>query len=90
MQWSPTMAKANLTLQLDAEVIRRARILAARRDMSVSALVAHELDAVIAREARYDDARLRALDLMAGARPRGGRTWTRDDLYAERLDRYGR
>lgn len=84
------MAKANLTLQLDAEVIRRARILAARRGSSVSVLVAHELDAVVAREARYDDARLRALDMLAATRPRGGRTWTRDDLYAERLDRYER
>ncbi len=84
------MAKANLTLQLDADVIRRARILAARRGTSVSALVARELDAVVAQEARYDDARQRALDLMAVAKPRGGRSWTRDDLYAERLDRHGR
>lgn len=84
------MAKANLTLQLDAEVIRRARILAARRGTSVSALVAHELDVVVAREARYDEARMRALELLAGAEPRGGRTWTRADLYAERRDRYGR
>lgn len=84
------MAKANLTLQLDADVIRRARILAARRGTSVSALVAHELDAVVAREARYDEARMRALDLMAAARPRGGRDWTRADLYADRLDRHGR
>ena len=28
--------------------------------------------------------------LMAGAKPRGGRRWTRDDIYAERLDRHGR
>lgn len=84
------MAKANLTLQLDTDVIRRARILAARQGMSISALVALELNAMVEREARYEDARRRALDLMAAATPRGGRTWTRDDLYAERLDRHGR
>ncbi len=81
------MAKSNLTLQLDAEVIRRARVLAARQGTSVSALVARELDALVGREARYEDARQRAIELMAAARSRGGRTWTRDDLYAERLDR---
>lgn len=80
------MAKANLTLQLDADVIRRARILAARQGTSVSALVARELGAVVAREARYEDARQRAVELMAGARSRGGRTWTRADLYADRRD----
>ena len=37
------MAKTNLTLQLDEEVIRRARIVAAKRGTSVSALVAREL-----------------------------------------------
>lgn len=84
------MAKANLTLQLDADVIRRARVLAAQRGTSVSAMVAQELDAVVAREARYEQARQDALQLMVDVKPRGGRTWTRDDLYAERLDRYGR
>ena len=84
------MAKANLTLQLDADVIRQARILAARQGTSVSALVAVELSALVEREARYEDARRRALELMAAATPRGGRTWTREDLYAERLDRLGR
>ena len=34
------MAKTNLTLQLDEGVIRRARIVAAKRGTSVSALVA--------------------------------------------------
>jgi hypothetical protein len=34
------MAKTNLTLQLDEDVIRRPRIVAAKRGTSVSALVA--------------------------------------------------
>jgi predicted nucleic acid-binding protein len=34
---------------------------------------------------RYQDARQRAMEPTAAAKPRGGRTWTRDDLYAERL-----
>ncbi len=84
------MAKTNLTIQLDREIIRRARVVAAKRGTSVSALVARELDDLVQREERYEDARERAIQLMAAARSHGGRTWTRDDIYAERLDRYGR
>jgi len=84
------MSKTNLTLQLETDVIRRARVLAARRGTSVSALVARELTALVAREDRYEDARRRAIELMAAAKPRGGRSWRRDDIYAERLDRYDR
>ncbi len=84
------MAKANLTVQLDADVIRRARVVAAKRGTSISAMVARELDDLVAREDRYEEARDRALELMASAKPRGARTWTRDDIYAERLTRYDR
>lgn len=82
--------KTNLTIQLDEEVIRRARVVAAKRGTSVSALVARELDHLVAQEDRYEDARRRAVELMAAAKPRGGRTWTRDDIYADRLDRSSR
>lgn len=81
------MAKVNLTLQLDQEVVRRARIVAARRGTSVSGLVARELDALVERDERYEAARERAVQLMRTAKPRGGWSWTREDLYAERLDR---
>jgi hypothetical protein len=84
------MAKTNLTVQLDEEVIRRAKIVAARRGTSVSALVARQLDALAADDERYEAARQRAIELMDRATPHGGRDWTREDLYAERLDRYGR
>jgi hypothetical protein len=84
------MAKTNLTLQLDDEVIRRARVVAAKRGTSVSALVARELAELADRDERYEQARVRAEELMAKAKPRGGRTWTRDDIYSERLDRRSR
>ena len=84
------MTKRNLTIQLDDAVIRRARVVAAKRGTSLSALVARELDQLVARDERFEDARRRAVDLMRTARPRGGRTWTRDDIYAERLDRSDR
>jgi len=75
------MAKTNLTLQLDEDVIRRARVLAAKRGTSVSALVARELDGLVEQDARYEEARNRAKELMRAAAPRGGRSWRRDELH---------
>jgi hypothetical protein len=76
------MAKANLTIQLDTEVIRRARIVAAKRGMSVSAIVARDLTELADRDARYEEARARAEEQLEQATPRGGRAWRRDDLHA--------
>jgi hypothetical protein len=81
--------KQNLTVQLDAEVIRRAKVLAARRGTSVSALVAQQLEALTAADERYRRARESALGMMEQTRARGGRQWTRDELYEERLHRFG-
>ncbi|OGN85653.1 MAG: hypothetical protein A2X23_12830 [Chloroflexi bacterium GWC2_73_18] len=75
------MAKTNLTVQLDEEVIRRARVVAAKRGTSVSALVARELETLVEQEARYEEARRRAEELMARAPSRGGRSWRREELH---------
>ncbi len=83
------MTKTNLTLQLDADVIQRAKVVAAKRGTSVSALVARQLNELAAEDERYEAARQRAIELMNQATPHGGRNWTRENLYAERLDRYG-
>jgi len=75
------MAKANLTLQLDEEVIRRAKILAAKRGTSVSGLVAHDLGELVDQDERYEDAMDRAREILARATARGGRSWRRDELH---------
>ncbi len=75
------MTRANLTLQLDAEVIRRARVVAARRGTSVSALAAVQLTELVDREERVEQARVRAEAILKKATPRGGRSWTRDELH---------
>ena len=84
------MARSNLTLQLEDAVIRAAKVLAARRGTSLSALIAHEVSALVERDERYELARERALEMLGKSTARGGRTWTRDELYAERLDRHAR
>ena len=75
------MAKANLTIQLDRDVIHRARIVAAKRGTSISALVAVELADLVAREERYEEAQGRAATLIDTARDRGGRSWSRGELH---------
>jgi hypothetical protein len=79
------VARTNLTLQLDQEVIRRARIVAARRGTSVSALVARELTDLADRDERYEEASRRAREIMERAVARGGRSWRRDELYEDRV-----
>lgn len=81
--------KRNLTVQLDEEIIRRAKVLAAHRGTSVSGLVAQQIMELTAADERYQRARDSALRMMDQARDRGGRDWTRDELYAERTGRFG-
>jgi hypothetical protein len=75
------VTKRNLTVQLEEDVIKRAKVLAARRGTSVSTLVATELERLVADDDRYQDAYRRAQRALAGAASRGGRRWRRDDLY---------
>ncbi len=75
------MSKRNLTVQLDEDVIRSAKVVAAKRGTSVSGLVAHQLEKLVAEDARYEEARRHASEIMKTAIPRGGRTWRRDELH---------
>jgi hypothetical protein len=52
--------KTNVTLKLDAELLREARILAAEEDSSISALLAEKLQEIIRERKGYDRARRRA------------------------------
>jgi capsular polysaccharide biosynthesis protein len=81
--------KRNLTVQLDEDLIRRAKVIAAERGTSVSGLVTAQIIKLIEMRDRYTMARESALEMMSAATDRGGRRWTRDDLYDERLGRYG-
>ncbi len=75
------MGKRNLTVQLDDETIRDAKVLAARRGTSLSALVAAELARLVADDERYEEARQRARRALANPSSRGRRRWERDELH---------
>ncbi len=53
--------KTNITLKLDAEVLREARILAAEEGSSISRLLAARLEELVKERKGYDRARRRAL-----------------------------
>lgn len=81
--------KRNLTVQLDEDLIYRAKAIAAERGTSVSGLVAQQITKLVEARDRYNAARESALEMMSTAVDRGGRRWSREELYEDRLDRYG-
>lgn len=74
--------KRNLTIQLDAEIIRKARVLAVERSVSLSRLVAEQLERLVGDEERYQTACRQALaDLRSGYHLGGGTVPTREELH---------
>jgi hypothetical protein len=53
--------KTNVTLKLDATLLREVRILAAEEDTSISALLAARLEEIVRQRKTYSRARKRAL-----------------------------
>jgi hypothetical protein len=83
---------ASVTLTIDEDLLRRARIRALQQGTSVNGLVREWLE----RYAGEDRQRTATEQIIAIAERSQassgdrGRTWTRDDVYQERLDRNGR
>jgi hypothetical protein len=75
------MGKRNLTIQLDDAVIRHARVVAAHRGLSLSALVAQQLIQLAEADERYERARAVALDALADSTGGGAPTWHREELH---------
>jgi hypothetical protein len=74
--------KRNLTIQLDEDTIRKARVLAAQRSTSVSRLVAEQIERLVGDADRYEQARRRALAYLdSGFDLGGGPLPRREDLY---------
>lgn len=75
------MAKRNLTIQLDEATIRHAKIVAARHGLSLSSLVARQLNELAEADERYQRARAVALGALADATGGGAPSWRREELY---------
>jgi predicted transcriptional regulator len=74
-------ARQNLTVQLDRDTIRKAKVLAARRGTSVSALVAAQIQESVRAEDAYEAARRSALELLERGFHLGGKRLSRDELH---------
>jgi hypothetical protein len=72
----------NITITLDEQTLREARVLAAARGLSVSALLRRELAGLVERERGYVRARQSALARLKRARALGGgKLPSRDELH---------
>jgi hypothetical protein len=77
--------KQNVTVSLSPETIRKARILAARRSTSISALLAEQLEALTGEDEAYERAHRSALSLLEKGFHLGGViTASRDQLHERR------
>ena len=73
--------RQNLTVQMDRELIRKARILAAKRGTSVSGLVASELERLVGDDEAYEAARRSALQFLEKGFHLGGERVNREELH---------
>ena len=82
----------NITLSIDEEIMKKVRKIAIDKNTTLTAMVRDYLTAVANSDAGLKQQRIAELNdsIQRHARDLGSRTWTRDDLYGERLDRYYR
>jgi hypothetical protein len=57
-------SKQNVTISLSKQVLKKARILAARRETSISGLLAQEITTLVDNEDAYERAERQALSLL--------------------------
>jgi predicted transcriptional regulator len=74
--------KTNITLKLDADLLRRIKVLAAERGTSVSAILTSQLEQVVTRDEEYEEAMKRAISLMNESTASGWqKPRSRDELH---------
>jgi len=66
------VATQNLTLKLSADTIRKAKIVAAERGTSISALVTRKVEEIVGEDAAYQTAKRRAFEWLSHGWHLGG------------------
>lgn len=69
---SAANVKQNITVSLRRETIRKAKVIAARRETSVSGLIAEQIEALVEQDDAYQIAMRRALALLEQGFNMGG------------------
>ena len=78
------METQNITLAIPKDVLRKAKVMAAKQDVSLSALLTRALQEIVARDEGYEQARRRHLQFLEQAADLGthGRaSWKREALH---------
>ena len=74
--------KQNVTISLNRQVLKKAKVLAARRDTSISGLIAQEIEFLVGEEEAYERAEQQAMALLDKGFHLGGVIRTsRDDWH---------
>ena len=74
--------RQNITISLSRRVLRKAKILAARRETSVSGLLAHQIESLVGEDEAYERAQRQATALLErGFRMGGLIQASRDELH---------
>jgi hypothetical protein len=74
--------RQNVTVSLPEEIIRKAKILAAKRSTSISGLLAEQIEALVGDDDAYERAKRQALALLDAPVKMGGKiTATRESLH---------
>lgn len=74
----------NITVRLDRRTLRRAKVLAAKRNTSISGLLAQQIESLVGEDDAYEQAQRRALALLDRGFHLGGRIEATRDAWHER------
>jgi len=81
------METQNVTLSLPKEILRKAKVLAVQKRVSLSRLLTNALEEIVADEDWYEVAKKRSLAMLKkgfALGTNGKITWTRDELHERR------
>jgi predicted transcriptional regulator len=74
--------KQNVTVRLDRQTLQKAKILAAKRNTSISGLLAQEIENLVGQDDAYEHAQRQAMALLDSGFHLGGRiASSRNDLH---------
>lgn len=77
-----SVEKQNVTVSLSREVLKKAKILAARRETSISGLLAQEIEAMVSEDEAYERAQRQAMALLErGFHLGGAARVSREELH---------
>jgi predicted transcriptional regulator len=77
-------ATQNITIRLDRRTLRKARILAVKRNTSISRLLAAQIETLVGEDEAYEQARRRAMALLDRGFHLGSRIEATRDEWHER------